>query len=410
MIANSKDDYVIRFSRLRKFGQFLDFVQEWKECHAGDVTYRFLLSISWVLIFSACTVSSPSVRTITARADASVTPSPTIAVPTATYIATPTITLPSPTPTLAPSVPRPLLEIPLAGRVTTSRAEFSGLAWYGDYLVLLPQFPTRFGWGDGALFVLDRAEIDAFVDGTNPGPLTPRPLPVDAPGLRAAIPGWEGFESIVFDGERVYLTIEASLSSGMLGWIVAGRVEPDLSAVHIDAASAVSITPQADLGNMTDEAIVMIGSGDDANLLTIYEANGWLVNSQPVAHRFAADLTPLASLPLPSVEYRITDATRADENGRFWAINYFYPGDVKLKPGSDPLVRLIVKNLPQVERLVEFQISDDRVRFSGTPPVHLQLLEADARNWEGIVRLDDRGFLLVTDTHPRTILAFVAKP
>jgi hypothetical protein len=32
------------------------------------------------------------------------------------------------------------------------------------------------------------------------------------------------------------------------------------------------------------------------------------------------------------------------------------------------------------------------------------------RNWEGLVRLDDRGFLLVTDLFPGTILGFVPAP
>lgn len=329
-----------------------------------------------------------------------VTPHPTPASPTATQ-----------PPTAAANLgPQPILEVPLDGPAQSSRAEFSGMAWYGDFLVLLSQYPDRFGSGDGAFFVLDRAEIEAFVDGTLPGPLTPRLLPIDAPGLRTQFPGYQGLESIVFDGEKVYLTVETKPTSAMMGWILTGRVEPDLSALHIDMASAREIPPQADINNLSDEAIVLWGRGEEATLLTIYEANGRLINSQPVAHRFAADLTPLAPLPLASVEYRITDATSADADGRFWAINYFYPGDVKLKADSDPLLRLIVKNLPQVERLVEFQISDDRVRFANTPPIYLQLLESDARNWEGIVRLGDRGFLLVTDTHPRTILAFVAKP
>jgi hypothetical protein len=38
-------------------------------------------------------------------------------------------------------------------------------------------------------------------------------------------------------------------------------------------------------------------------------------------------------------------------------------------------------------------------------------LESDTpRNWEGIVRLDERGFLLMTDEDPDTILAFVPRP
>ena len=285
------------------------------------------------------------------------------------------------------------------------------MAWYGNFLVLLPQYPDRFGPGDGVLFVLDRAEIEAFVDGTTAGPLTPRPLLLDAPGLRASFPGYQGLEAIAFDGDTVYVTIETKPTSEMMGWIVRGRVEPDLSVLRVDVGSALAIPPQADMNNMTDEAIVLVGSGDAATLLTIYEANGRLINTQPVAHRFAADLTPLEPLPFPSVEYRITDATPADEEGRFWAINYFYPGDVKLKPGRrESLLRLLVQSLPQVERLVEFRVTDDGVRFADSPPVYLELLADDARNWEGIARLGERGFLLVTDYHPRTILAFVARP
>jgi len=42
------------------------------------------------------------------------------------------------------------------------------------------------------------------------------------------------------------------------------------------------------------------------------------------------------------------------------------------------------------------------------PPVELELIDAQtSRNWEGIARLDKRGFLVVTDEHPGTILAFI---
>jgi len=35
--------------------------------------------------------------------------------------------------------------------------------------------------------------------------------------------------------------------------------------------------------------------------------------------------------------------------------------------------------------------------------------DGQSRNWEGIAMLDQRGFLLVTDQHPNTILAFVGR-
>ena len=56
------------------------------------------------------------------------------------------------------------------------------------------------------------------------------------------------------------------------------------------------------------------------------------------------------------------------------------------------------------------QYDADGITFVDRAPVQLELPGEDARNWEGIVRLDDVGFLLVTDQYPQTILGFVPVP
>ena len=63
-----------------------------------------------------------------------------------------------------------------------------------------------------------------------------------------------------------------------------------------------------------------------------------------------------------NIEYRITDATKVDENNKFWSINYFWQYDKKaLEPSRD----LIFENTPKgyshqssniVERLIELEI------------------------------------------------------
>ena len=61
-----------------------------------------------------------------------------------------------------------------------------------------------------------------------------------------------------------------------------------------------------------------------------------------------------------------------------------------------------------IERLVELKYTSDGIKFSGTPPIVLgNEPDSDSRNWEGIVRLDNLGFILATDKHPKTILAFM---
>ena len=303
--------------------------------------------------------------------------------------------------------------IPLTGPLADRDAEVSGLAWYGDYLILLPQYPGRLSTQDeGAVFALPRADIVAFLDGAVSGPLEPVEVPLVAPGLVQQVQGFEGYEAIAFIGDSAFLTIEASPGGSMQGYLVAGAMLPDLSELRLDFSTLAEISPQADLSNMTDESLLVAGDV----LVTVYEANGAAVNPDPVAHLFDQALVSLGTVPFPSVEYRITDATALDSTGRFWAINYFWPGDTQLSPGPDPLLAEFGAGpthaqFVTVERLVEFQYDDTGITLAGTPPIQLELIDDDhARNWEGVVCLDERGFLLVTDRYPETMLGFVPGP
>ena len=60
-----------------------------------------------------------------------------------------------------------------------------------------------------------------------------------------------------------------------------------------------------------------------------------------------------------------------------------------------------------VARLLEFELTETGIELADRPPIQLELHPLELRNWEGIVRLEDRGFLLVTDKFPETILGFV---
>ena len=62
-----------------------------------------------------------------------------------------------------------------------------------------------------------------------------------------------------------------------------------------------------------------------------------------------------------------------------------------------------------IARLLEFELTETSVTLVDRPPIQLELHPLGLRNWEGIVRLEDRGFLLVTDKFPETILGFVPK-
>lgn len=306
------------------------------------------------------------------------------------------------------------LVIPLAGPLASRRAEISGLAWYGDWLVLLPQFPWFHDRQRSFLYLLSKAEIIDFLDGRLTGPLTPQQIPFEANGIAVSISGFEGFEAIAFAGDQVFVTVEASARGSMQGWLLRGEIEPDLSLIRLDVESRTPIAPQASFINMSDEAIVLRETGAGLEILTFYEANGRLANPNPVANRFNAELRPLPPLSIPNVEYRITDATALDAEDRFWVSNYFWPGEVQILLGRYAMgarLRALLSNAPlhPVERLVELQYSAEGIRYTDTPPINLALGAGASRNWEGIARLDDRGFLIATDYHPETILGFVSR-
>ena len=350
---------------------------------------RFAFAFSALLAFSACAGAQPHGGTDTV-----------------------------PTPT-----ERHVRPIQLVGPVADRASEISGLTWYGDTLVILPQYPARFAVGSdsvdaqnrggdrGALFALSRAEIEAYLDASAPAPLRPWAVPFEAPGVPGTILGFEGYEAVAFRDGQVFMTIEFEHESNIQGYLIAGTVAPHLGGVRLDTTSLQPLPSQTRIGNLSYETILLVPGG----VVALQEANGTVVNPHPEAYVFDPTLAMRDSLSIPNVEYRLTDATSLDAAGRFWALNYFYPGDrLLLQPAPDSLAIEFGdgpthRRFHTVERLVEMQYTGDEIVRTDHAPIQLELLGDDRpRNWEGIARLGTRGFLMATDKFPETMLAFVA--
>jgi hypothetical protein len=297
--------------------------------------------------------------------------------------------------------------LPLAGPVDNPNAEISGMAWYGDDLVILPQYPGRLPEeAVPQIFVLPKSAVVAALEGETP-PLEPIPIPFIAPDFSASIPGFQGFEAIGFAENQVFLTIEADTGNATTGYLVRGEVIGDLERLEIEPNAIVPIPSQSGLSNMAEEALIITDEG----VLTLHEVNGAALNPSPVAHHFSLELEPLGTLSFPSLEYRVTDATTVDESGQLWVMNYFWAGDRTLKPDRDPLAvtyGLGPTHAEQdtVERIVTLRYDGNEMTLVEQPPT-LLTLGTEGRNWEAIVRLEDRGFLVMTDRFPGTVLAFV---
>lgn len=307
-------------------------------------------------------------------------------------------------PAVATALEQPVTVLELTGSIAVPEAELSGLAWHGETLILLPQYPERFGEGDGAVFALSKADIQTAVQTATS--LEPKPVLLNAPGLKESISNFQGYESIVFHGDQVFLTIEAGEGTDMHGYLVSGEISADESEITLDVSNVVEIPMAFPSDNHSDEAILIMGD----SVLTFFEINGADLNPAPVAHIFDLDLNPQGTISFPNLEYRLTDA--AADGNNFWVINYFFPGDTDMAPSVDPLAETYGEGpthaqQDQVERLVEMKYSPNGISFANSAPIQLTLDGDTARNLEGLVLLDEQGFLLVTDKFPSTMLIFV---
>lgn len=315
-------------------------------------------------------------------------------------------------PAPAASVEIEVQRIPLAGPAAHRDAELSGLAWFAEHLVLLPQIPRQVvSTGDGVLLAIPKSTLIDHIEGRATAPITPREIPLSAPGLFDQIPGEQGFEAIAFAGRQVFMIVEAAESTRMAAYLVKGEIAPDLGAIVLDTGKVAKISAQADVPNASDEAMLIAGD----RVLTFYEANGAGINPAPKAHVFTRDLEPMGTIPFPHIEYRVSDATDPDASGQFWITNYFYPGDrAAYRPVVDPIAAKYGRGPAQagsevVERLLLARYGAAGITLADQPPIVLRV-GAVGRNWEGLARLDDRGFILVTDKFPETILAFAPMP
>ena len=190
----------------------------------------------------------------------------------------------------------------------------------------------------------------------------------------------------------------------MVGYLAWGSINPNSYEINISEKNIQKVETPIQIDNLSFESIV----NHNRRLLLMYEANGSNLRKDPYQLSFSVNDLSLTKIKSPNIEYRLTDATKV-KNNKFWAINYYWPGDKKdLKPGLDRL-RKNKDNDPNqtIERLVEFKIKKNELKLTKKKPVDLILEEGNSRNWEAIVRFGESGFLIATDKYPRMILAYI---
>ena len=291
----------------------------------------------------------------------------------------------------------PIQEIELEGIITNPKQEISGMDWYNDNLFLLPE---NLG---GYLFMVKKNEIQKQLS-LKKGSIKPIKTMFNTPDYSKSISGFDGFEALAFYENSIYVTIEANENGEMVGYIAWGNIDPISYEITILEKNIQKISTPIQIDNLSYESIIR----HENNLLLLYEANGSSLRKDP--YQLLISLNDFSSKKIkgPNIEYRITDATKVRKN-KFWAINYYWPGDKKnLKPSLDKLSKNKKTNSDQtIERLVEFKIKRNSISLTRKKPINLILEEGNSRNWEAIVRFGESGFLIATDKYPRMILAYI---
>ncbi|UCD97860.1 MAG: hypothetical protein JSV42_12940 [Chloroflexota bacterium] len=371
-----------------------------------------------IIFLSGCLqneiTNPPNQETVQKTETSTLTPT---LLPSRTFTPNPSPTsTPTPSPTRVPTHPAEsvISTIGLSGPIATPKAQISGMAWLGETLMILPQYPERLINQSGfpSIFTLSKQEILAYLQDPNPEPLIPKQLSFQAPELDAQIKGYEGYEAIAIEGENIFLTVEANDFGTMHGFLISGRINPAQTEIRLDPASLKEISLPQQIINYSYEALVLTGQ----EVITIYEANGQELNSNPSA--YIVDRVSLESrfINFEPIEYRITDATALDEEGHFWVMNVFMPIEFWLYTEADPIFEQYGRGSTHstylnVERMLELEYTENGFALTGREPVQIELVnELNSRNWEALVRLDDLGFLAMTDTYPETILAFIPFP
>ncbi|MEC9475108.1 MAG: hypothetical protein VX746_04200 [Candidatus Neomarinimicrobiota bacterium] len=300
-----------------------------------------------------------------------------------------------------------VVEIPLEGSAGKKELEMSGLTWYKNELILMPQY---IDYDDPAFYAISKSKLNQWLSKQSAEGIVPQKIKLIMPDYRKTIKGYQGFEAVCFDGNSIYLVIESKHDGIMKSFIVKGKMERKKGIITIDKDVLREIPIPINIKNMGYESIIKYKN----QILVIFEANGKNINPDPKIISFNRSLEQSKLLKFDNLEYRLTDATQVDKKGNFWAINFYWPGEEKrLKPALDEVLMNTTEGpthamFDHVERLVEYKIYKNEIKRTSSDPIQLTI-NKESRNWEGVVRLDKKGFIMIVDEYPRTILAFVEK-
>jgi len=293
-----------------------------------------------------------------------------------------------------------VVKLPLNEFTSNKNLEFSGLCWYKDYLVMLPQYPSKIE--GGSFFYLSKNEILESIK--NNSILEPKLIKANLEGLEQYEGFGSGYEAVIFNKDTLLASIEYYKGDETVSVIVKGIIDSNKMIIDFDEKTLLKLPNNSGLENFSEESLIIA----EESLIAIHEAN---FGEKNYAFKIPFSLKSYQRIEFPKINFRITDASEVEDSLKFYAVNYLWKGDDAIFPVKDLIsekwgIGKTNKFGKDLERIVQFRIYNTKIELTEKPPIYLKL-DKKGRNWEGIVRLDNLGFLIITDKHPSTILGFV---
>ncbi|MCP5064427.1 MAG: hypothetical protein GY936_18460, partial [Ignavibacteriae bacterium] len=120
-----------------------------------------------------------------------------------------------------------IIQIQLAGEVAIRKSEFSGLCWYNNDLILLPQYPDRFSdEAGGKIFYISKERIKSYLSGKNKSPLEAEYFSINVNDFPDLFSFGSGFESVTINNNIAYFTIESASMQKTETYLISGKIDP----------------------------------------------------------------------------------------------------------------------------------------------------------------------------------------
>ena len=309
-----------------------------------------------------------------------------------------------------------LKNIPLPIKINSVNEEYSGLAWSGDRLYLLPQYGNHKETlldGDFSLYSLRADSIARVIDGKDTALTQFKVLSVkNLDKLPDSIKmHYQGFEAITFHKNEVYLVIETDDKYDYC-FIIKGVLDEQQSQILIDPTRTIALKRYPYIFNAGFESLTYLP--DKHQLMALFEFNG--MHTGGIGFLIDTDFKSIPrEIAVPYLPFRITDI-QATERGRIYGINYYWEGDYNVYLNNNMLrnqegaVKKWAPELGDSLKTKSYARIVTKKRWKSKSWDQVATFEANKTNWEGLA-LFRNGALVITDANRskklKTVFAFI---